>query len=160
VVLKDGIIQQIGTPLGLYNKPVNRFVAGFIGSPPMNIMKATIREDNGKIVVDEGDFRITLTPELADAVRSYNGREVLFGVRPEDLLITERPVELQTISAKAEVVEPLGAEILLYVSTGQHPSIIVRTPPHYQFHVGDTVYVKPALEKAQFFDLETEKALV
>jgi multiple sugar transport system ATP-binding protein len=160
VVLKDGYIQQIGSPLELYNVPVNRFVAGFIGSPPMNVLKATIKEDKGKLVADEGDFQIVLSPKLADAVRSYVGKESLFGIRPEDLVVAEKATEGETFNAKVEVVEPLGAEILLYVSTTQHPSIIVRTPPHHEFHVGDSVLLKPAMDKIHFFDLETEKAVV
>ncbi len=158
VVLKDGIIQQIGTPLGLYNKPVNRFVAGFIGSPPMNVLKATIKEDKGKLLADEGDFQIALSSELADRVRSYAGRDVLFGIRPEDLVYMEKEEPGATITAKVEVVEPLGAEILLYVSTEQH-QIIVRVQPRYEFHVGDTAHFKPDMAKIQFFDLETEKAV-
>ncbi len=160
VVLKDGYIQQIGSPLDLYNKPVNRFVAGFIGSPPMNVLKAAIKEDKGKLVADEEDFQIGLSPQLADSIRSYAGKEVLFGIRPEDLVVSDKAVEGQTFTAKVEVVEPLGAEILLYVSTTQHPSIIVRTPPHFVFHVGDPVHLKPAVDKIHFFDLETEKAVV
>jgi multiple sugar transport system ATP-binding protein len=160
VVLKDGYIQQIGSPLEMYNKPVNRFVAGFIGSPPMNILQATIKEDKGKLIADEGDFEITLSPRLADATRSYVGKETLFGIRPEDLVVSEKAIERETFTAKVEVVEPLGAEILLYVSTAQHPGITVRTPPHFEFHVGDSVHLKPALEKIHFFDLETEKTVV
>jgi multiple sugar transport system ATP-binding protein len=160
VVLKDGYIQQIGSPLDLYNKPVNRFVAGFIGSPPMNVLTAAIKEDKGKLIADEGDFQIALSPQLADLIRSYAGKESLFGIRPEDLVVSEKAVEGQTFTAKVEVVEPLGAEILLYVSTTQHPSIIVRTPPHFEFHVGDPVHLKPAMDKIHFFDLETEKAVV
>ena len=160
VVLKDGYIQQIGSPLEMYNQPVNRFVAGFIGSPPMNILQAAIKEDKGKLIADEGDFQIVLSPQLADALRSYVGKEALFGVRPEDLVISEKAVEGETFSVKVEVVEPLGAEILLYVSTTQHPSITVRTPPHFEFKVGDPVHLKPALDKIHFFDLETEKTVV
>jgi multiple sugar transport system ATP-binding protein len=160
VVLKDGYIQQIGSPLDLYNRPVNRFVAGFIGSPPMNVLTAAIKEDKGKLIADEGDFQIALTPQLADAIRSFAGKETLFGIRPEDLVVSEKAVEGETFTAKVEVVEPLGAEILLYVSTTQHPSIIVRTPPHFEFHVGDPVNLKPAMDKIHFFDLETEKAVV
>ncbi len=160
VVLKDGYIQQIGSPLEMYNQPINRFVAGFIGSPPMNILQAMIKEDKGKIAADEGDFQIVLSPQLADTVRPYVGKTTLFGIRPEDLIISEKAVEGETFTAKVEVVEPLGAEILLYVSTTQHPSIIVRIPPHFVLHVGDSVHLKPALEKINFFDLETEKAIV
>jgi multiple sugar transport system ATP-binding protein len=159
VVLKDGLIQQIGTPLGLYNKPINRFVAGFIGSPAMNIMKSAIREVGGKLVADEGDFAIELDSRLAEAMRPYMGKDVLIGIRPEDLVVMDKQVAGQSVPAKVEVVEPLGSEILLYVSTKQH-QIIVRIPPHFEFHVGDAANFKPALEKIHFFDIETENAIV
>jgi multiple sugar transport system ATP-binding protein len=159
VVLKDGLIQQIGTPLGLYNKPVNRFVAGFIGSPAMNILKSTIREQNGKVVADEGDFAIELDSKMAEAMRLHMGKDVLIGIRPEDLVVMDKSVAGQSITARVEVVEPLGSEILLYISTKQH-QIIVRVPPHFEFRVGDTANFKPALEKLHFFDIETESAIV
>ena len=160
VVLKDGLIQQIGTPLGLYNKPINRFVAGFIGSPQMNIMKSTIRETGGRLVADEGDFAITLDGNVANVIRPYLGKDVLIGIRPEDMVVTDKAVEGQTLTARVEVVEPLGAEILLYVSTKQHEAIIVRIPPHYEFRVGDSATFRPSLEKIHFFDLETENAVI
>jgi len=160
VVLKDGLIQQIGTPLGLYNKPINRFVAGFIGSPQMNIMKSTIKEAGGRLVADEGDFAITLDGKVANVMRSYLGKDVLVGIRPEDMVVTEKAMEGQTLTARVEVVEPLGAEILLYVSTKQHESIIVRIPPHHEFKVGDSATFKPALEKIFFFVLETENVVI
>jgi multiple sugar transport system ATP-binding protein len=160
VVLKDGLIQQIGTPLGLYNKPINRFVAGFIGSPQMNIMKSTIKESGGRLVADEGDFTLALDGNLTNLMRPYLGKDVLIGIRPEDMMVTDKAVEGQSITARVEVVEPLGAEILLYVSTKQHEAIIVRVAPHYEYHVGDSATFKPALEKVHFFDLETEKAVI
>jgi multiple sugar transport system ATP-binding protein len=85
---------------------------------------------------------------------------VLVGIRPEDMVVTDKAVEGQTLMARVEVVEPLGAEILLYVSTKQHESIIVRIPPHHVFKVGDSATLKPALEKIHFFDLETESAVI
>jgi len=160
VVLKDGLIQQIGTPLGLYNRPINRFVAGFIGSPQMNIMKSTIKELGGRLVADEGDFSVALEGNAVNRMRAYLGKDVLLGIRPEDMVVTDRQVEAQTLTARVEVVEPLGAEILLYVSTKQHESIIVRIPPHHEFKVGDTATFKPNIEKIHFFDIETEKAIV
>jgi len=159
VVLKDGYIQQIGTPLGLYNKPINRFVAGFIGSPAMNIMKSTIREQDGRLLADEGDFAITLDEKLSDVMRHYKGKDVLIGIRPEDMVVTDKPQEGLSVTTRVEVVEPLGSEILLYVSTKQH-QIIVRIPPHYEFRVGDSATFKVALEKIHFFDLETENAII
>ncbi|OHD20138.1 MAG: glycerol-3-phosphate ABC transporter ATP-binding protein [Spirochaetes bacterium RBG_16_67_19] len=160
VVLKDGLIQQIGTPLGLYNKPINRFVAGFIGSPQMNIMKSTIKEAGGRLVADEGDFTVALEGNVANTMRPYLGKDVLIGIRPEDMVVTDKAMQGQTLTARVEVVEPLGAEILLYVSTKQHESIIVRIPPHHVFKVGDSATLKPALEKIHFFDLETESAVI
>jgi multiple sugar transport system ATP-binding protein len=160
VVLKDGLIQQIGTPMSLYNKPINRFVAGFIGSPQMNIMKCSIKESGGRLVADEGDFSLALDGNLVNVMRPYLGKDVLIGMRPEDMVVTDKPAEGQTLTARVEVVEPLGAEILLYVSTKQHESIIVRVLPHYVFHVGDTATFKPAIEKIHFFDLETENAII
>jgi multiple sugar transport system ATP-binding protein len=159
VVLKDGLIQQIGTPLGLYNKPINRFVAGFIGSPPMNILRSTIRQQNGKLVADEGDFAVVLDGKLSEVMRPYTGKEILFGVRPEDLLVVDKAVEGQSFTTKVEVVEPLGAEILLFVSTKQH-QITVRIAPHFEFRVGDSATFKPAMEKVHFFDQETESAII
>ena len=159
VVLKDGYIQQIGTPLGLYNHPVNRFVAGFIGSPPMNIMTAKLVEEGGKVVADEGDFKVVLDSSLVDKVRGQVGKETLFGIRPEDLIIADKPIAGATIDCKVTVVEPLGAEILLYVNTQNH-QIVVRIPPHIEFKVGDDVYFTPKMDKIHFFDMETEATLV
>ena len=158
VVMRDGLIQQIGTPLGLYNMPDNRFVAGFIGSPPMNIMNAGISESNGGLIIDEGEFRIRTDPEINDALRPYVGKEVLFGIRPEDLVYDEQPASHNNISARVEVVEPLGAEIHLYVSTA-HNQIIARVPPRHDFHVGEEVNLHPDVRKVHVFDKDTEAAV-
>jgi multiple sugar transport system ATP-binding protein len=158
VVLKDGVIQQIGTPLGLYNTPVNRFVAGFIGSPPMNFVKVSLRSEGGKVWADEGSFKLELTSQQADVLRNYVGKDAIFGVRPEDLIYTEAPERQNNVSCKVEVVEPLGAEIHLWVST-KNNQLVARVAPRFVFHVGDTANLHPDLNKIHFFDLETEKAI-
>jgi len=158
VVLKDGLIQQIGTPLGLYNTPVNRFVAGFIGSPPMNFMKVTLTLDGGKLYADEGSFQMQLTAQQGEALKSYAGKEAILGIRPEDLIYSETPHQANNIGTKVEVVEPLGAEIHLWVST-KNNQIVARVAPRYAFHVGDVANLHPDLNKIHFFDLETEKAI-
>ncbi len=159
VVLKDGLIQQIGTPLGLYNTPVNRFVAGFIGSPPMNFMKVGLKLENGKMVADEGTFRLELPSQQAEALRSYAGKDAIFGIRPEDLVYLEGGERVNAIPTKVEVVEPLGAEIHLWVST-KNNQIVARVPPRHTFHVGEDAVLKPDLAKIHFFDIETEKAIL
>jgi len=159
VVLKDGFVQQIGTPLGLYNHPVNRFVAGFIGSPPMNIMQASVKDEGGKFYIDEGSFQIGIKGKYEEILRSYIGKDVLFGIRPEDLIYSEKPARENDIPVKIEVIEPLGSEIHLYVSTPNH-QLIARVLPRYEFKIGDTLHFTPAFEKIHFFDMESEKALV
>jgi multiple sugar transport system ATP-binding protein len=158
VVLKDGIIQQIGNPLGLYNTPVNRFVAGFIGSPPMNFLKVSLKAENGRVFADEGSFRIELTPQHGETLRNYVGKDAIFGVRPEDLIYTETSAATNNISTQVEVIEPLGAEIHLWVSTKGN-QLVARVAPRFIFHVGDTAHLHPDLNKIHFFDIETEKAI-
>jgi multiple sugar transport system ATP-binding protein len=158
VVLKDGIINQIGNPLGLYNTPVNRFVAGFIGSPPMNFIKVSLKAEGGKVFADEGNFRIELNPQQGELLRNYVGKDAIFGVRPEDLLYSEAPMATNNITTKVEVIEPLGAEIHLWVST-KHNQLVARVAPRFVFHVDDTANLHPDLNKIHFFDIETEKAI-
>ena len=158
VVLKDGLIQQIGTPLGLYNTPVNRFVAGFIGSPPMNFMKVSLKMDGGKLLADEGTFKVELTPQQAETLRNYAGKDAILGVRPEDLLFTEAPERVNNVATKVEVIEPLGSEIHLWVST-KNNQLVAKVAPRHVFHIGDTANLHPDLTKIHFFDLETEKAI-
>ena len=158
VVMRDGLIQQIGTPLGLYNQPVNRFVAGFIGSPPMNIVNAQVTESDGHLIVDEGDFQIRLDGEMADTLRSHVGKDVLFGIRPEDLVFDEAPAAQNNIKARVEVIEPLGAEIHLYVSTSKN-QLIARVPPRLDFQVGEEVNLHPDVNKLHVFDMESEAAV-
>jgi multiple sugar transport system ATP-binding protein len=158
VLMKDGIIQQIGDPLTLYNSPINRFVAGFIGSPPMNFMSMRISEEGNKVIGDEGNFRLELTGKIAEAAKEHVGKELVFGIRPEDMEFEPNPGEDKSINATIEVVEPLGAEIHVYVNTGAH-QIIARIPPTVTVSVGDPVKLVPNQERAILFDMENEKAL-
>jgi len=159
VVLRDGIIQQIGSPLELYNNPHNKFVAGFIGSPPMNFMTAQVKEEGGKIITDEGDFQIVVSGPMGDRLKEYVGQNVLVGIRPEDLVYMPQPEKVNNIKATIEVIEPLGAEIHLWVSTKSH-QFIVRVPPRWEFTVGDQVNFRPDLNKVKFFNIETEEAII
>jgi len=156
VVMKGGIIQQIGNPLGLYNNPVNRFVAGFIGSPPMNFLTVSVLNEGGKIVIDEGDFKLPITGKQAENLKPYVGKQVVFGIRPEDLSYDGNTTEI--IPTTIEVVEPLGYEIHLMVSTKKH-QMIARATPNREFKIGDKLNLIPDMHKAIFFDLETEQAI-
>jgi len=158
VVMKDGKIQQIGAPLYLYNHPVNKFVAGFIGSPPMNFLSVKVLEEGGALVLDEGSFKIKPAPEHAGYLKKYVGKEVFFGIRPEDLTYQQNASD-NTIPTKVTVVEPLGADIHLWLTTATQP-LVARTEPSFTFKVGDVAYFVPHLDKARYFDKETELSIL
>ncbi len=125
----------------------------------MNFVKVSLKSEGGKVMADEGSFKIELTPQQAEALRSYVGKDVIFGARPEDLIYTEGPEKVNNIPSKVEVVEPLGSEIHLWVST-KNTQIVAKVPPRYSFHVGDAAHLHPDMAKIHFFDLETEKAIL
>ena len=154
VVMKDGLVQQIGAPLYLYNNPINKFVAGFIGTPPMNFLTVKVLERNGKIVCDEGSFEITPTDAQAACLKDYIGKEVSFGIRPEDLEYSEKPAGKDNMQMKITNKEPLGAETHLYLVSNKGQSMIAKTTANAEFRLGDTITVVPNMEKAKFFALE------
>jgi multiple sugar transport system ATP-binding protein len=158
VVMKDGKIQQIGSPLHLYNYPINKFVAGFIGSPPMNFLTVKANEEGGSIILDEGSFKVKAAPEHTEYLKKYVGKEVFFGIRPEDLAYTEAATG-NSFPVKITVVEPLGADIHLWLTTDTQ-SMVARTEPHHAFKVGDTANFIPRMEKARYFDRETELSII
>jgi len=158
VVLKDGIIQQIGGPLELYNDPANRFVAGFIGSPPMNFFSVKVTEEGGKVYIDEGDFKLALPETQAKLLKDYIGRNITFGIRPEDVEYLENEKKGMCIKASVGVIEPLGAEIHVYVNTSNH-QMIAKLGPDVKLEVGKEIYLLPHFDKSVFFDPETEMAL-
>jgi multiple sugar transport system ATP-binding protein len=158
VVMKDGFVQQIGSPLYLYNHPVNKFVAGFIGSPPMNFLTVKVLQEGDSVVLDEGTFKIKPHASHVEHVRKYVGKEVFFGIRPEDMNYTESGGE-NSIAVKVTVVEPLGADIHLWLTTDTQP-LVARTEPHREFKVGDTVKFIPRMDKARYFDREGELAIL
>ena len=158
VVMKDGVIQQIGAPLYLYNYPINKFVAGFIGTPPMNFLTVKVLEKNGKIVCDEGSFEINPTDEQAKKLKDWVGKEITFGIRPEDLTYVEKPAAKDDMQMKITNKEPLGAETHLYLISNKGQSIIAKTTATAEFRLGDTVNVVPNMEKAKFFEINPEAA--
>ncbi|WP_318664580.1 ABC transporter ATP-binding protein, partial [Treponema sp.] len=159
VVMKDGIIQQIGAPLYLYNNPINKFVAGFIGTPPMNFLKVKVVEKGGKVICDEGSFEVTPCKAHEKALKEFVGKEIWFGIRPEDVEYSEKP-SAGAMQMKISNKEPLGAETHLFLTTNKGQNLIAKTTVNAQFRLGDTVNLIPDMEKAKFFDLESEVNIV
>jgi multiple sugar transport system ATP-binding protein len=163
-VMKDGRIMQVADPLELYNRPANLFVAGFIGSPPMNFFRGAIRPENGRVVFVENrnqaaPVRLVLPESLAQAVAGNPNRSVIFGVRPEDMReMGGGAPGSDLIEGTVEVAEPMGAETLLHLTTGA-TSFIARVPPTGCFEEGQRVRVQLDLVKAHLFDAESEQNL-
>ncbi|HLO04723.1 MAG TPA: sn-glycerol-3-phosphate ABC transporter ATP-binding protein UgpC [Symbiobacteriaceae bacterium] len=160
VVMKDGIVQQVAPPQDLYDHPNNLFVAGFIGSPAMNFLKGTISADGN--VFDGGTFKVNLPENLVKAAGgNYNGKKVVLGVRPEDVNADQDSLQANQgskLTAKVDVVEPLGAEIFLYLSTGEN-TITARVEPNLRFKVGQEVELALTPSMLHLFDAETEQAI-
>jgi multiple sugar transport system ATP-binding protein len=160
VVMKDGFIQQVSDPLTLYDYPVNKFVAGFIGSPPMNFIDVEVVKEGSDYLVKTDAFKVKLPREMNEKVSSYVGKKATFGFRPEDLIDESiaKDKEGKTISAKVEVIEPLGSEIFLYLSAGPD-NFVARVPHQYRTGIGADVAFAVDTSKSHLFDIETEKAI-
>ena len=162
VVLKDGRIQQIDTPMALYNRPANLFVATFLGSPKMNLLCGDVVElagQGGELVLRIADgVELPLQPEdaLCEQLRGYIGRQLTIGLRPEDLHLAEAGPG--TLSAHVEAVEPVGNEAFLDLHCGGF-DLIVRLPPHDLPKVGDTVHLGHVPARMHYFDPASERRL-
>jgi len=163
VVMKDGIVQQVAPPLELYEHPVNKFVAGFIGSPPMNFMEGTIEQaGGGGLVFNEGTVQLQIPTSYAPHLRDHVGKAVTFGIRPEDihdpLAFPPDGQHRQEIAATVEVIEPMGSGIYLYMTTGKNP-FIANVVPEAKAQIEEQKRLIINMEKAHFFDAETERNL-
>jgi multiple sugar transport system ATP-binding protein len=160
VVMKDGFIQQVSDPLTLYDKPVNKFVAGFIGSPPMNFMEVEILREGGSHFVKTSAFKLKLTDAQAGRIGAYENKKATFGFRPEDLIdeSISKDKAGRLMKARVEVIEPLGSEIFLYLSGGGD-NFVARVPHQYRTQLGAEVGFVVDMEKTHVFDAETELAV-
>jgi multiple sugar transport system ATP-binding protein len=159
VVMKDGVVQQVGEPLELYNAPVNRFVAGFIGSPAMNFTAVDVAESGGKLWATNQNIRIEIPPAIAGRLRNRNGEPMTLGIRPEDLrLAAESDPAGVGFDAVVEVVEQLGPEILLDVRVGES-AMVASLAPNVRARVRDTLRLVPNPDRLHFFDSRSEVAV-
>lgn len=161
VVMKDGIIQQVDSPINLYDNPNNMFVAGFIGTPPMNFFEGTVVKKDGKLYFKEEFFSIPLPESWKSKAEPLLDKKAVFGARPENIgsKEAENDPNSPVIKANIEVIEPMGSESYLYLDTGAE-SFIARVEAHRQVAVGETVDLKVSMTKAKLFDGSTEKCLI
>ena len=153
VVMKEGYIQQVGTPYDLYFNPVNVFVAGFIGEPPMNFVRATLKK--GKITI--GKNTLDLSHKLGDKAAKYEGKEIVFGFRPEAIVLGKAENSL-SIKASVELTELLGDNTNVYVDIQGEKSIL-KVNPHETPEMDSDIEFSIPFESVYLFDGETEKRI-
>jgi multiple sugar transport system ATP-binding protein len=160
-VMKDGEIMQVDAPINIYEQPANTFTAGFIGLPQMNFFEGTIVEDDGLIYFTNSgaqSLRLPLPHHLTALSKGHKGQSLKLGVRPEHFTLCVA-TDTGAIHAKVEVGEPLGAESYMHLSAPNGDKLVVRLAGIIQSEIGQTLCVKPDLEKAHIFVSETEKRL-
>ena len=160
VVMKDGVVQQVDTPQTLYDYPCNQFVAGFIGSPQMNFLDATVKVNGKDVTLQVGNYNLKLPENKAKALidGGYEGKTVVLGIRPEDVHDEQMFIETSpntVIEAKIRVYEMLGAEVFLYFDY-EGSSMTARVDPRTTARTGDIVKFALDAEKIHIFDKETQ----
>jgi multiple sugar transport system ATP-binding protein len=161
VVMKDGYIQQVDTPQNLYDKPCNLFVAGFIGTPQMNFLPATVLRENGGYYAEFSGTRLPLlsgrVPEAA--IAPYVGREIMLGIRPEDIRVDETGGQDGAIEAEVDIAELMGAETYLNATSAGY-RIIARIPGRFAAKNLTSIRLVPDCALLHLFDRETQASLI
>jgi len=160
-VINKGILQQIDTPQSLYDRPDNLFVAGFIGSPAMNFFPATLKKEGNKLFVDGGSFHLEIPDDRMSAYAPEVGKQIIFGVRPEDIhnpQFAPPGITAQPVDAVVDVTELMGNEIFVYLKVGEN-NFVARVDPRSRYQVNDKVRVIFNMDNMHIFDRESEKAV-
>jgi multiple sugar transport system ATP-binding protein len=162
-VMRDGNIMQVADPLTLYRQPDNIFVAGFIGSPPMNLLKGKVQKrDGGLVFVENAEKNALVFPlkgRLESLAAKYVDKDVVFGVRPEHLTSEAKEGGAYTqVNSTVEIAEPMGSESLVYLKAGSG-NFIARIHGEHLYHLGEQLTVQVNLDKASLFDATTENVI-
>jgi len=155
VVMADGVVQQCGAPLEVYDAPDNRFVAGFVGTPPMNFFAGRLAPEGDNLYFDEGSVRIRLTGEQAARLTEHAGHEVVLGVRPEAMSLTGQDRfagHENVMPVQVAVVEPLGEKMDLCTSTPKHPHIVARVDARRDVQAGQNIELHLDVKKIHVFE--------
>jgi multiple sugar transport system ATP-binding protein len=158
VVMKDGLIQQVGSPLELYDKPANKFVGGFIGSPAMNFFDAKLTGATENVFLQAGAVRIELPSDKSKQIDDYKEKSVIVGIRPEDLKPTPDHTEGMTIQGTVEVVEPIGNETYVELNAGSF-NLFAAVGRKSQLKTRSNLILKPIIDNLHLFATDNEKAI-
>ena len=160
-VINKGVLQQLDTPQNLYDHPKNLFVAGFIGSPAMNFFPGKLRKDGDKLVVDAGDFVVAIPPSRAQQFEAHAGKDIIFGIRPENIHDAEyvpTNIDAEKVAVKVDVTELMGNEIFLYLVSVKN-TFVARVDPRSKLRVGEQATVAFDMDNVHIFDAATEEAI-
>ena len=155
VLLDKGIIQQVGAPVEFYERPQNLFVAGFIGSPTMNIIEGKV--ENGMFVNNSGQMKIKANDKDAAVLKNYEGKKVYLGIRSERFIAEDR--DYNTVESNIEVIEMLGKEQIIYSKMTDGTELVISQPGHLEYNIGDTTKFSLDPEALHFFDGETTERI-
>ncbi len=160
VVMKDGVVQQVDDPISLYDRPVNRFVAGFIGTPPMNFVEGHLMRQGERLMFDGGSgIHLPVPHSAKEKLAAYCDKPVTLGLRPEDIgSAAAESASEGRIRATVDVVEPMGSESYVYFRTPQ-TLLVSRVDAHRTFMPGQEATPAIYVDKAHFFDPATEKRI-
>jgi multiple sugar transport system ATP-binding protein len=163
-VMKDGLLQQCDTPLNLYHRPVNMFVAGFLGTPSMNfIHEAQVVKNGTQPLLDTGEFKVHLSEQHADSLNPYIGKTVIMGIRPQQIfdrsfapshLASQEPIRMTV-----DVIEPMGSVSTLFLNAGRH-SLVAEVDAETKAEEGGKLDVILDPSTVHVFDKESEQAIV
>ena len=157
-VMNQGKILQFDPPTTVYDMPSDQFVAGFIGTPPMNFLEGQVRRENGAIKAYIGDFAVQPIPELVDVLQKYDGNRIVIGIRAENMEALSQPAD-DALKVTVLVVEPLGSQNLLTIQIG-HDIIKVSTHPDFQASMNTDIWIRFPADKIRWIDRDTGKALI
>jgi multiple sugar transport system ATP-binding protein len=155
VLLSGGHIMQEGTPNDLYEHPANEFVAGFLGTPQINIFRCDVKEENGNLILDAGSFRLTAPGSVTESLKPYVGKKVDLGIRPSDFEMAQEGVN--AIPAHVDSIEPLGDAYLIYVRVGE--KVVVFKYAGETAPTEKELLLAPNMAKLHLFDPQTEKRI-
>ena len=152
VVMKDGVIHQCATPYEVYERPVNRFVAGFVGTPPMNFLTGRLLRENDRLLFDEGDQRLAVSAQHHERLARFVGQPVVMGVRPEMLRPAVDAPPHTTLNVQVSVVEPLGDRTDVYCATPKHAHLICRVEARARVAEGAPAVMQVDLDRVHYFE--------
>lgn len=160
VLMRDGVIQQLDSPLTVYERPANRYTAGFVGSPAMNFVKVMVLVDGESLFLRAAGFRVGVPQEVRHALEPYRDRSVMFGIRPESIAVLPEPRETAgAFRATVDVLEEMGSEVHLHLTCGTD-TLVARADAHTRLSVGMPAEFAFDMGKMHVFDSDSETAIV